>query len=178
MFLMPDGTGTRDLVVGLIPQSDTIFAVVLAANVSQQIAIPSSVPGSLTSGTFQAAETVTQTVSGATGRCMAASTATNLYLGAVTGTPTQYGQWVGGTSNAVWNPTSLPLPANRVLFAISGNNDFYMKFVNAAIAVPGSNVIDGTAPELNPLLRMCNGKSYVSLVSAATSCVLTMAFYQ
>ena len=108
MLNLPDGTAEKNLVVGLVPQSDTIYAIVLAAGVSQQIAIPAG--------------------------------------------------------------------SNRVLFSVSGGNDFYCKFVNAAIAVPVGNIVDGTAPELNPLLRMCSNKAFVSLVAGA-NCVVTMAFY-
>lgn len=95
-------------VPGGVQQSDTIYAVVLVANTSQQIAIPAG--------------------------------------------------------------------ANMVVFAASASTDFYMKFVNVAISVPSSNIVDGTAPELNPLARSCVGKSYVSLVAGA-GCVVTMAFY-
>ena len=109
MLKLPDGTATKDLVVGLIPQSDTIYAVVLAASTSQQIAIPAG--------------------------------------------------------------------ANKVLFSVNAGIDFYMLFANAAISVPVGNITDGTAPELNPLLRICSGKSFVSLI-AASNCVITMAFYQ
>ena len=108
MLLLPDGTGEKNLVVGLVPQSDTIYAIVLVANTSQQIAIPAG--------------------------------------------------------------------ANRVLFSVSGGNDFYCKFVNAVIAVPSSNIVDGTAPELNPLLRICAGLTYMSLIAGA-NCVVTAAFY-
>ena len=95
-------------VQGAVQQSDTIYAIVLVANTSQQIAIPSG--------------------------------------------------------------------ANFVVCAASGAADFYMKFVNAAIAVPSANIVDGTAPELNPLVRSCSGKSYISLVSGA-ACTVTLAFY-
>ena len=108
MLNLPDGTAEKNLVVGLVPQADTIYAVVLAAGVSQQIAIPAG--------------------------------------------------------------------SNRVLFSVSGGNDFYCKFVNAAIAVPVGNIVDGTAPELNPLLRICAGQGWVSLISGA-NCVVIMAFY-
>jgi hypothetical protein len=95
-------------VPGGVQQSDTIYAIVLVANTSQQIAIPTG--------------------------------------------------------------------ASFVLFSCSGANDFYMKFVNTAIAVPAANIVDGTAPELNPLVRSCVGKSNISLVSGA-GCVVTLAFY-
>jgi len=70
----------------------------------------------------------------------------------------------------------VPTGANAVNFSVSGGTDFYMKFTNAVIAVPSSNVIDGSAPELNPQFRSCAGKTYVNLISAA-NCVVTIAFY-
>ena len=176
MINLPDGLAQKGLVVGLVPQADTVFAIVLAANVSQQIAIPFAIAGSNTSGVFQAAETVTQAGSGATGICMVVPTGSILLLGGSTGTPNATGLWTGGTSGAIWKPTLYPVFSNRVLFSVSGGIDFYMKFVNAAIAVPGANATDGTAPELNPLLRMCSNKGFASLVSGS-NCVVTMAFY-
>ena len=72
---------------------------------------------------------------------------------------------------------AIPLGANLVEFSVSGASDFYAKFVNAAIAVPGANLVDGTAPELKPRRRACSGKGYISLVAPA-NCIITMAFYQ
>jgi hypothetical protein len=97
-----------NVLVGALPPSDTIYAIELAANVSQRIALPSG--------------------------------------------------------------------ANLVVFSVSGGSDFYVKFVNAAIAVPSGNITDGSAPELNPEVRQCSGCTYVSLVSPV-ACVLTMSFY-
>jgi hypothetical protein len=75
---------------------------------------------------------------------------------------------------------AVPTGANLVLFGVSGGNDVYMLFSNTSISVPGSNITNGTAPELveggAPMLRSCAGKTYVSLVSA-NACVVTMAFY-
>ena len=60
------------------------------------------------------------------------------------------------------------LPANKnfVLFSCSGGFDFYAKFANAEIAIPAADANDGSAPELNPVMRECVGKTHVSLISA------------
>jgi hypothetical protein len=100
--------GFDQAVMGAVQQADTIYAVVLAANTCQRIAIPS------------------------------------------------------GTA--------------AILFAVSGGTDFFLKLVDADIAVPTVNAVDGTAPELNPLLRTCAGKTHVSLVSGS-ACTITMSFY-
>ncbi len=165
--------------VGAIQQADTVFAVVLAANTSQQIPIPATIAGSV-SGTFQAGETVTQTGTNVTGTCMNVPGSSGpLILGALssfTGANAT-GTWTGGTSGATCTPTAAPVPANLVLFSVSGGNDFYALFANSSISVPASNVTTGAAPEINPQMRACAGKTYVSLV-AAFACVVTMAFYQ
>ncbi len=79
---------------------------------------------------------------------------------------------VAGTSQQI----PLPAGANAIVFAASGGSDFYMLLANSVIAVPVANNVAGTAPELNPLVRSCTGKTYVSLISPV-SCVITMAFY-
>jgi hypothetical protein len=165
------------IVTGGLPQSDTIYAAVLTANTNQIIPVPSTIGGALTSGTFQVNETVTQTGTGATGKLLVvpSGSPTVLVLGAVTGKPNNFGTWVGQTSEAIWTPSALPVAPNSVLFSVSGSNDFYMLFANQVIAIPAST--GGASPELNPLIRNCAGKQYVSLVSPA-NCNITMAFYQ
>jgi len=69
-----------------------------------------SVTGSLTSGTFQAGETVTQSSTGASSMINAAVSGSNpmILSSAVTGTPDATHTWVGGTSSAVYTPTATP----------------------------------------------------------------------
>ncbi|MGA2403040.1 MAG: hypothetical protein ABSG91_15265 [Syntrophobacteraceae bacterium] len=167
--------GFDQAVVGALQQSDTPYSIVLAAGVSQQIQLPSVIAGAIASGTFQLAETVTQASSGAYAKVL--QIGPTLIAGPVTGTPDATHTWTGGTSGATYTPSAIPGPvANFVLFTVSGANDFWMKFANAAIAVPGANITDGSAPELKPLIRSCTGKTYVSLVSAV-NCIVTMAFF-
>lgn len=71
-----------------------------------------------------------------------------------------------------------PTGANFVLFSASGGNDFYMKLgVSSGLSVPGSNITDGSAPELNPLVRQLGGASAFGLITTA-NCVITLAFYK
>ena len=80
---------------------------------------------------------------------------------------------VAGASQQI----TIPAGATKVLFAVSGGNDFYMEFTTAAIAVPTVNNVAGTAPELNPLLRSCSGQTSISLISGA-GCVVILSFFK
>ncbi|MDR3569621.1 MAG: hypothetical protein P4L43_16470 [Syntrophobacteraceae bacterium] len=71
---------------------------------------------------------------------------------------------------------AIPTGANLVVFgAIPGANQF-VKFVNSAISVPTTTIVDGSAPERIPDSRNCAGKAYISLVSDISG-VVTLAFY-
>lgn len=73
----------------------------------------STITGSYTSGTFTAGETATQTTSGATSKIVGSgqSSGTMLLVSSVTGSPSATGAqtWVGGTSGAIFAPSSLPV---------------------------------------------------------------------
>jgi hypothetical protein len=163
---------------GAIPQADHICQLVLSANASQQTPIPSFVSGGVASGTFQVGETVTQSGTSASGTLMRVPGAGGpLILGALSAGANNTATWVGGTSGAVFAPSGWPASANLVLLEVSGGNDFAMKFVSSAIAWPTSNITDGTAPEIDPLMRTCVGQSWISVVSPA-NCIVTMGFFQ
>ncbi len=68
---------------------------------------------------------------------------------------------------------TVPPGAKYVLF--SANADFYAKF-GAAGTVPAADVTDGTASELNPVLRSIDGATTIGLISAVT-CIVTMSFF-
>jgi len=70
-----------------------------------------NIPGSLTSGTLSASETVTQTSTGASGTFVSEDVQNGLYLSGVTGSPSATNTWVGGTSGAVYTPTAAPAAA-------------------------------------------------------------------
>ena len=166
--------------VGALQQADTIYAVVLAANTSQQIPIPATIAGAVASGTFQVGETVTQSGTNVSGTLMAVPASSGpMILGALSSPAgaNSTGTWTGGTSGATFTPTAAPVPAGLVLFGVTGGTDFFMLFSSSAISVPSSNMTTGAAPELNPLIRSCAGKTYISLISAS-ACTVTMAFYQ
>jgi hypothetical protein len=76
---------------------------------------------------------------------------------------------------------TVPSGANFVLFAASGNTDFYMLLgVSSGLTVPSATATETagalTNPELNPLLRQLNGATKIGLIPTA-ACVITLAFY-
>lgn len=71
---------------------------------------------------------------------------------------------------------AIPANKNFVLMSCSGGFDFYCKFANESIAIPAADIANGTAPELNPVMRAINGKSFASFISA-NACVITLSYY-
>lgn len=73
---------------------------------------------------------------------------------------------------------SIALPANAtmVVFSAELGYDYYVKLANETLTIPANNVVDGTAPELSPVARLCAGKTHVSLISAS-NCTMTLSFY-
>lgn len=72
---------------------------------------------------------------------------------------------------------NVPAGATLVLFSVTGGSDFWMKLgATAGLAVPSASITDGTAPELNPLVRQIGRTATIGLVSAA-ACTVMMAFY-
>lgn len=69
---------------------------------------------------------------------------------------------------------TLPTGAKYALF--SANADFYVAYSGTA-AVPSSSITNGTAPELNPVLRQVDDLTSVSLISP-NSCIITIAIYK
>ena len=67
------------------------------------------VEGTFTSGTFVAGETLTQSTSGAKATLMTNPAGNqSLQIQMISGTATSTGKWTGGSSGAVFTPTSLP----------------------------------------------------------------------
>lgn len=76
-----------------------------------------------------------------------------------------------GASQAVTVPTY----ATIVSFSSTGN--FYVKWTaGGTAAIPGANVTDGTASELNPTTRDLNGLASFAIIGAA-SVVVTVSYY-
>lgn len=74
---------------------------------------------------------------------------------------------------------SYTLPAGARFVVFSANGDFYAKPNDGSsnVAVPGADVTDGTAGELNPLIWDVQGVTTIGLISPA-ACVVTMAVYK
>lgn len=71
---------------------------------------------------------------------------------------------------------AVPDGANVVVF--SATEDFYAKYgASPTAAAPSGDVTDGSASELNPVVRDITGVANISVVSPAT-CIITAAFYK
>jgi len=70
---------------------------------------PFTVAGSVSSGTFQVGETLTQATSGVTATLQNISPFTIGNLSAVTSVTTATNTWTGGTSGAIFTPTAIPV---------------------------------------------------------------------
>jgi len=93
-----------------------------------------------------------------------------------------YPQWVdaivlvANTAVTYYIPTGTnKATANYLMFSSSGGADFYVSYSITA-AVPGTSITNGTAPELNPLLRCVSGLTAVSII-APVGCVLTISAF-
>lgn len=82
--------------------------------------------------------------------------------------------FVNALSLAAGVAESMKVPDGARYVVFSATDNFYVAY-DATAAVPG-DVADGTASELNPTMRDVQGKSSVSIISAAT-CIVTAAFY-
>lgn len=69
---------------------------------------------------------------------------------------------------------TVPTSARFVIFSSTCN--FYANAVTTA-AVPGADVTNGSASELNPAAWFIEGVTTISLI-AANACTITMAFYK
>lgn len=69
---------------------------------------------------------------------------------------------------------TIPTGARYALF--SANADFYVDYSGTA-AVPAEDVTDGSAGEMNPVLRSVDGLTSISIVSAS-SCIVTISVYK
>lgn len=65
--------------------------------------------------------------------------------------------------------------SSYVLFSATCN--FYVKMGGAA-AIPASDVVDGSAPELNPSMRFLGGNVTTFGLISPDACVVTISFYK
>lgn len=71
------------------------------------------------------------------------------------------------------------LPAGAKFVSFSATGDFYAKFGNNSITatLSGTDVVDGSAPELNPMARRFpDGVTHVSLISEV-DLKITLSFW-
>ncbi len=68
------------------------------------------------------------------------------------------------------------VPAGAAFVIFSSDGDFYAR-PNTAAAVPGADVTDGSASELNPVIWDLAGVTSISLVAAAAR-IVTLSFYR
>lgn len=72
---------------------------------------------------------------------------------------------------------SFTVPTGAQFVSFASNCDFYANYTTTA-SVPGSDITDGSANELNPLVRIVDGAvTSISVITAATSCIITTSFY-
>lgn len=69
-------------------------------------------------------------------------------------------------------PIDVPAGAKYVMFASTG--DFFASYDRTAQVE--DDVLDGTAPELNPTMRYVNGIKQIN-VSVTADCTITLSFY-
>jgi hypothetical protein len=78
--------------------------------------------------------------------------------------------------------SAVPAGANFVLIAVSGANDVYMQLgITAGLAVPASNITNGTAPELlpgsaGPYLRQTRGAATLG-IATTSACNVMLAYF-
>lgn len=76
---------------------------------------------------------------------------------------------------------TITIPSGATHVSFSANTDFYMKF-NGTAAVPGADVSDGSASELNPTVRrllLGDGTAVTSIsVISPVAAVVTAMFFK
>lgn len=70
---------------------------------------------------------------------------------------------------------SITIPAGATLVEFKATGNFYCKF-DSNVAIPVTNIIDGSGGELNPDKRVIRGNTTIRLISGS-SIVVTLAFY-
>jgi hypothetical protein len=87
------------------------------------------ITGSVSSGTFVGGETLTQTTTGATAESLTVG-GSQFLVNFLSGTPDATHTWVGGTSGAVFTPTTVPVPDwNWVSYLVTDPNAYDLLIV-------------------------------------------------
>ena len=83
--------------------------------------------------------------------------------------------YVDSLQLAVGSAESFTVPDTAGYVIFSATDDFYAN-ANATATVPG-DVADGSASELNPVGYTVQGGETISIVSSATTAIITMSVY-
>jgi hypothetical protein len=86
-------------------------------------------------------------------------------------------QWVNAQVLAAGVAETVTVPTGAKVVVFSGNNDFYVNFSGGTAAVPGADVSDGTAAELNPSVRYVYTQGTFSVISPY-ACIITLSYYK
>ena len=80
------------------------------------------------------------------------------------------------TAESITVPTGPDGKSKASYVSFSSTCDFYANYSQTA-TVPGDTT-DGTASELNPMVRyLSGGVTTISVITAASSCIITASFY-
>ncbi len=77
---------------------------------------------------------------------------------------------------AAGTPRLIAVPANARLVLFNATKPFWARF-GTAVTLPALDILDGTAPELNPAGRRLDGVAQIGLV-AATDSIVNLLFYR
>ena len=72
-------------------------------------------------------------------------------------------------------PRTIAIPPDARIVLFSATGPFWARFA-APATVPATDILDGTAPELNPAGRSVFGIGQLGL-AAATACIVNLVFY-
>jgi len=73
-------------------------------------------------------------------------------------------------------PKTLAVPADATVMMVAATNNVWIQYGGTA-AVPGADITDGSAPELNPGVRYVAGLSVIGFAAAAP-CLVSVIFYR
>lgn len=71
---------------------------------------------------------------------------------------------------------TITVPGGARVMLLNATGDVWVRF-GATAAVPAADVLDGSAPELNPIARDVAGLSVIGLAAPA-ACTVNLVFYQ
>jgi len=72
---------------------------------------------------------------------------------------------------------TVPAGAKWVVFSAPLSMNFFVRYSNTPATIPGGDITDGSACEQNPIARLIEGVSNMSIISADAG-VVTIAYYK